>query len=232
MKAVTESEAFTSYLETLKALAGQGAPGGGGGTPPPGGPRCMHGSPPLLARRCQSTAALPLSASPPSAAPPAAGEDTAGMEEAYLWSQLLSNFTSGLCNVVSDFDLYAQGETGGVMINNGTVTIGCGLGAPRGCCWACALHQSACRMWRLAHPGPCCSPPRAGMWGGKANTTITGDLAAQLGIPSTVVGIGAGMAVESPQGSWLNLVRFGEDDPLAFCGLEVCAKPADAAATS
>lgn len=71
---------------------------------------------------------------------------------------------------------------------------------------------------------------------GAANGRGMAELAASLGLPAgqdgTAGGAAAapGMAVVQPVGSWVVLARLGEEDPLAVCGVQVCAKPAPAAA--
>lgn len=65
--------------------------------------------------------------------------------------------------------------------------------------------------------------------GGKANVTVSGDLAAQLGIAGTSTSAGGiGLAKEKPQGSWLLLSRFdegaGRGGTHACTGLLRCAR--------
>lgn len=69
--------------------------------------------------------------------------------------------------------------------------------------------------------------------GGKANVTMSGPVADALGFSGGAMGNNAtasvGLAREKPQGTWLLLSRFSDEQPLAFCGVQVCAKPAEAA---
>ncbi|KAI7835937.1 hypothetical protein COHA_010171 [Chlorella ohadii] len=107
--------------------------------------------------------------------------------------------SAGLCNIVTEYDVYGTDNMDGSMVNNGTVSIGCGLG----------------------------------VMGGKANVTMSGPVADALGFSGGAMGNNAtasvGLAREKPQGTWLLLSRFSDEQPLAVCGVQVCAKPAEAA---
>lgn len=71
-----------------------------------------------------------------------------------------------------------------------------------------------------------------GVMGGQGSISLTGGLADALGVSGSTGGAndGSAVAVVQPSGSWVMLARYGEDDPLAFCGLQVCAKKAPAPA--
>lgn len=66
--------------------------------------------------------------------------------------------------------------------------------------------------------------------GGQGSIAVSGGLADALGVSGTTGDEGDAVASVAPSGSWVMLARYGEDDPLAFCGLQVCAKKAPAAA--
>ncbi|PSC69858.1 hypothetical protein C2E20_6670 [Micractinium conductrix] len=111
-------------------------------------------------------------------------------EDMFLYSLVAGNYSAGLCNVVTPYDLYADGTTDGTMINNGTIDVGCGLG-----------------LW------------------GTGTVNVTSALPGFNG--GTFGGIGAGAGVKTPLGSYLTFERLDTlGVPLAFCGLEVCAKAA------
>lgn len=149
------------------------------------------------------------------------GVDAAGSgnvlsaELAAFYSSQLARL--GLCNAVTSYDLYQgdggdPGQVGGGIVSNGTLAIGCGLG----------------------------------VLGGRGSVALSADLAASLGVggllPPTDDGTGApaaavaqdgaataAVASEQPVGSWLLLLKQADNGtPLAFCGIEVCARLAGA----
>lgn len=140
---------------------------------------------------------------------------------------------------VTNPDLFDEGAADGAVKNNGTASIGCGLGAAGGKSMAglaAALGAPVPEGGSSADAGLAVEKPmgswlllaRLGEGGEHAALGWGGPAVQQLGRVALVAG-GCSHAETSPSP---HRSCSSPDDPLAVCGVQVCAKPANATTPS